>query len=92
MKNAALVLSGLAIGAIAGTLFIPRVLAQPPHAAPAARWQQMCEPVSSITEASTLAGARGNEGWELAALSGGAICFKRPAPPKGSADESWPGY
>jgi hypothetical protein len=91
MKNAALVLSGMAIGVVASTLLVPRVLAQTPRAAPPQRWQQMCAPVASITEASTLAGARGAEGWELVTISGGAMCFKRPAPPKG-ADESWPGY
>jgi hypothetical protein len=43
-----------------------------------AKWQQFCEPASSITEASTMAGARGAEGWELIGFFGGALCFKRP--------------
>jgi|HubBroStandDraft_5_1064220.scaffolds.fasta_scaffold1256014_1 hypothetical protein len=91
MKNAALVLSGIAIGVVAATLLVPRVFAQAPRAAPPPRWQQFCEPVASIAEASSSAAARGAEGWELVMFSGGALCFKRPAPPKGS-DEAWPGY
>jgi hypothetical protein len=91
MKNTGLVLSGMAIGVVTATLLVPRVFAQAPRPAPPQRWQQMCAPVASIAEANTVAGTRGAEGWELVTLSGGAMCFKRPAPPKGS-DESWPGY
>jgi len=90
MKNAALVLAGLALGVLAGVAFVPRVLAQSQPAAPP-RWQQYCEPASSIPEASGLAGARGAEGWELVTYGGGAICFKRHAPPRG-AQAGWPGY
>jgi hypothetical protein len=89
MKNVALVLSGLAIGVIAGVAFVPRVLAQGAHHAP--RWQQYCEPAASIPEASSLAGARGAEGWELVTYTPGAMCFKRPAPAK-SGEPGWPGY
>jgi hypothetical protein len=107
MKNVALVLSGLLAGVLAGTLLIPRVLADGPRpattvapppspaaAAPASpRWQQFCEPAGSITEASTMAGTRGAEGWELVGFFGGALCFKRPEviAPRPS-DPSWPGY
>jgi hypothetical protein len=89
MKNVALVLSGLALGVLAGVAFVPRVLAQ--TAQPPPKWQQFCEPAASIPEASSLAGARGAEGWELVTYVGGAVCFKRHAPPRG-ADASWPGY
>lgn len=91
MKNVALILSGLALGVIAGVAFVPRVLAQGGHAPPPAKWQQFCEPVASIPEASSAAGARGAEGWELVTYTPGALCFKRPAPPK-SGEAGWPGY
>lgn len=91
MKNVALVLSGLAVGLLAGVAFVPRVMAQaqPSHSLP--RWQQYCEPAASIPEASGLAGARGAEGWELVSYSGGAVCFKRHAPPR-AGEASFPGY
>ena len=103
MKNVALVLAGLLAGTLAGALFVPRVLAQGvPPAPPSAplKWQQFCEPAGSIAEASTMAGARGAEGWELVGFFGAALCFKRPLtvvgapppPPPGSASASWPGY
>jgi hypothetical protein len=91
MKNLALVLGGLALGILAGVAFVPRSLAQGAHPAPPPRWQQFCEPVSSIPEASSVAGARGTEGWELVTYAAGVMCFKRPAPPKG-AETGWPGY
>jgi hypothetical protein len=81
MKNLALLLSGLVAGVLAATLLVPRVLADAGHPAPVLqKWQQLCEPASSIAEASSMAGARGNEGWELVGFFGGALCFKRPAP------------
>jgi hypothetical protein len=96
-KDVVLVLGGLALGAIAGAALVPRVLAQTapppaPHGPPAPRWQQFCEPVSSIPEGSGIAGARGAEGWELVTFAGGAMCFKRLAQPKGPGDVGWPGY
>lgn len=97
MKNVALVLSGLLVGALAGAILVPRVRAEGPRpAAPPAqpRWQQFCEPAASIAEASSMAGARGAEGWELVGFFGGALCFKRPAvsAPHPAGDTSWPGY
>jgi hypothetical protein len=104
LKNVALVLSGLVGGLVTGVLgaalLVPRVLAEGPHpAAPAPqRWQQFCEPVASIAEASSTAGARGVEGWELVGFFGGALCFKRPGPTASTAAArpegapSWPGY
>ncbi len=94
MKNVALVLSGLAVGAFCATLLVPRVFADAPKPPPPQKWQQFCEPASSIPEASSIAGARGNEGWELVGFFGGALCFKRPAVPRSPAGESsaWPGY
>lgn len=94
MKNVALVLAGLALGVLSGVALVPRVLAQsqPAPGAPA-KWLQFCEPVASIPEASSIAGARGAEGWELVTYTAGAMCFKRPAPPKGARnDPNWPGY
>jgi hypothetical protein len=89
MKSVALVLAGVLLGLLAGVAVVPRVHAQ---AAPSPqRWQHVCEPVSSVPEASGHAAARGAEGWELVGYAAGAVCFKRPAPPKG-ADPSWPGY
>jgi hypothetical protein len=100
MKNVALVLAGISAGALFATLLVPRVLAEGPRPAPPVKWQQFCEGAGSIPEASSMAGARGVEGWELVGFFGGALCFKRPAPtdakPGGAArpsgDTSWPGY
>jgi len=94
-KDVVLVLCGLGLGAIAGAALVPRVLAQaapPAHVTPPPRWQQFCEPVSSIPEGSGIAGARGAEGWELVTFAGGAMCFKRVAQPKAPGDVGWPGY
>lgn len=79
MKNLALVLSGVVAGLLAATLLVPRVMASDARATPM-KWQQLCEGASSIAEASSMAAARGNEGWELIGFFGGALCFKRPAP------------
>jgi hypothetical protein len=43
-------------------------------------WQQFCEQAWNVQHASSLAGARGADGWELAAMYNGVLCFKRPAP------------
>jgi hypothetical protein len=90
MKSVALVLVGLAVGVVAGVAVIPRAVAEP-QAPPPRKWQQMCEPASSVPEASSLAGARGAEGWELVNYTPGAVCFKRPAQPK-QGEPAWPGY
>ncbi len=79
MKNVVLVLSGLLVGAVAGALLVPSVRAEGSRPA-VGRWQQFCEPASSITEASTMSRARGLEGYELVGFFGGALCFKRPSP------------
>ena len=79
MKNVALLLSGLLAGAAAGALLVPRARAEGPRPS-LVRWQQFCEPASSITEASTMSRARGVEGYELVGFFGGALCFKRPSP------------
>lgn len=78
MKNVLLVFSGALAGGVVAAALTGSVLAQ---AAPPTtqKWQQFCEGVSSIGEASAIVGRRGAEGWELAAFNGGAICFKRPA-------------
>lgn len=105
-KNVALVLLGLVIGCGAGAAVTPRATAQgypmaPPGApaAPAgARWQQFCEQAASVQEASSMAGARGVEGFELVAMYNGVMCFKRPilagaAPvPAPSVPSGFPGY
>ncbi len=84
MKNVALVLSGIAVGVLAATLLVPRVLAEGARPAPPVKWQQFCEPAGSINEASSMAGARGVEGWELVGFFGGALCFKRPVASDGA--------
>jgi hypothetical protein len=75
--------------------------AAPPAAqAPAAgsRWQQFCEQAGSVQEASSMAAARGAEGFELAAMYNGVLCFKRPilaggAPlPAQGVPSGFPGY
>lgn len=111
-KNVALVLLGLGIGCGAGAAATHQATAQgypppaqgyapaPPAAAPVAgaRWQQFCEQANSVQEASTLAGTRGTEGFELVAIYNGVLCFKRPmlaggAPmPSPSAPSGFPGY
>lgn len=93
MKNVALVLSGIAAGLVAGALLVPRVSAEGSKPPVPPKWQQFCEPASSIAEASSIAGARGNEGYELVGFFGGALCFKRPAVPRPpNGDSNWPGY
>jgi len=100
LKNVALALSGMVAGVLAATVLVPRVLAEGSRPAGGAHWQQFCEPASSIAEASSMAGARGVEGWELVGFFGGALCFKRPAPdsavtapaPHAAGNGSWPGY
>jgi hypothetical protein len=104
-KNVALVLLGLVIGCGAGAAVTPRATAQGypmgPQPAPTAagpRWQQFCEQAASVQEASTMAGARGIEGFELVAMYNGVVCFKRPilaggAPvPAPSVPSGFPGY
>jgi len=44
-------------------------------------WQQFCEQALSVPQASALAAARGNDGWELVAMYNGVLCYKRPASP-----------
>lgn len=98
-KNVTLVLVGLALGCGAGAAATPRATAQGYSAAPVAaagqRWQQHCEQTGSVQEASQLAAARGVEGYELAALYNGVMCFKRPLAPGGPPPNmlpTWPGY
>src|ERR1700679_487217 len=98
MKKVALVLAGIAAGALFATILVPHVLAEGARPPPPVKWQQFCEPSGSIAEASSTAGARGAEGYELVGFFGGALCFKRPVPDKAAAgaaragDTSWPGY
>jgi hypothetical protein len=92
MKNSALVFLGLLLGGAVATVATRSVFAQgDPPPAPRPRWQQYCEPAASIQEASTLASARGADGWELVSFSSGALCFKRPASAS-RGDVAWPGY
>lgn len=57
----------------------------PPAAAPGyaphslGTWQQFCEQSWNVQHASSLAAARGAEGWELVAMYNGVLCYKRPA-------------
>lgn len=43
-------------------------------------WQQFCEQAWNVAHASSLAGARGADGWELVAMYNGVLCFKRATP------------
>jgi hypothetical protein len=93
MKNVALVLAGVVLGGLAAVTLVPRVLAEGHHPAAPPKWQQFCESAASVAEASSLAGARGAEGWELVGYGNGALCFKRTAPPRSpNGDVAWPGY
>jgi len=92
MKNLAFVLSGLLLGGALTTIATQTVFAQSsPPAPPRPQWQQFCEPATSVQEASTIAAARGADGWELVSFASGAVCFKRPASPA-RRDVAWPGY
>jgi hypothetical protein len=44
-------------------------------------FQQFCEQAWNVPHASSLAAARGADGWELVAMYNGVLCFKRPADP-----------
>lgn len=66
----ALAASGCAEAASTPTMPVPR--------RPGA-WQQFCEQSWNVPHASSLAAARGADGWELAAMYNGVLCFKRPA-------------
>jgi hypothetical protein len=90
MKNLALVLSGLLVGVVAGTFLVPWVRAEGQKPA-GVKWQQFCEPAGSIAEASSMAGARGVERWELVGFFGGALCFKRPVPDAAQPGMPFPG-
>jgi hypothetical protein len=108
-RNIALVLVGLVIGCGAGAVATQRATAQGfpggplPAAAPPQRWQQFCEQVGSVQDASAVAAARGVDGFEMVAMYNGVLCFKRPltvgaagpatpqaTPP--SVPTSFPGY
>jgi hypothetical protein len=90
MKNVALILAGVLAGAVAGTLLVPLVRADEPKPA-GVKWQQFCEPAGSISEASSMAGARGVERWELVGFFGGALCFKRPMAEAHAPGTPWRG-
>jgi hypothetical protein len=74
-------------------LAVRRVRAEvPPLTPPAQRWQQDCEQTRGIDDARTIARTRGEGGWELVALDGGVMCFKRPLPAPPKPPDPWPGY
>jgi hypothetical protein len=59
----------------------PQVYAVRPGGAPVTgRWEQFCEQAMSVSQASWLASSRGSDGWELAGMSNGVLCYKRPEP------------
>ena len=81
MKNVALVLAGFILGGVAAVTLTGKVLADGPGAARVpVRFQQLCEPAASLAEANSIAGARGEQGYELVAFTGAAVCFRRVAP------------
>ncbi|MFT3771130.1 MAG: hypothetical protein QM820_37420 [Minicystis sp.] len=65
---------------LAGCAEAPAPIAAAPAPAPQrpAAWQQFCEQAWNVQHASSLAAARGNEGWELVAMYNGVLCYKRP--------------
>src|SRR3954451_7929670 len=86
MKNVALVVAGMVVGA-GLSVATQQVFAQPARAPAAAaplaptpfvRWQQSCEPALTLQDANTLAAARGKQGFELVSFVSGAMCFNRP--------------
>ncbi|HEY4119434.1 MAG TPA: hypothetical protein VGM56_16315 [Byssovorax sp.] len=79
MKNVALVFAGFILGGVAAVTLTGKVLADGPARVPV-RFQQLCEPAASLAEANSLAGARGEQGYELVAFTGSAVCFRRVAP------------
>src|SRR6185437_16499987 len=54
----------------------------PASAAPAPRrvvWQAFCEQAWNVPHLSALVAQRGADGWEIAAMYNGVVCYKRPA-------------
>lgn len=75
---ALLCLACLALVGCAETAPPPAVTPSPTLHRPAT-WQQFCEQSWNVQHASSLAQARGAEGWELVAMYNGVLCYKRPA-------------
>ncbi|MFO0756220.1 MAG: hypothetical protein U0359_06995 [Byssovorax sp.] len=80
MRRASLALlialsAGCAAEASPGVSYAPS-----PRASGPLRWQQFCEQTYSVPQASEVAAARGNDGWELVTMYNGVLCFKRPVP------------
>ena len=42
-------------------------------------WQAFCEQAWSVPHLSALVAQRGADGWEIAAMYNGVVCYKRPA-------------
>jgi hypothetical protein len=74
-KNLALVLAGILIGCAGGA--VSQAVANYPATAP--RFEHMCAgPSSSVGGINDDVAKAANDGWELVAMSGGVVCFKRP--------------
>lgn len=71
-----LVIAPLVLAGCAESAPVPA--AAPVVAPHATTWQQFCEQSWNVQHASSLAAARGNEGWELVAMYNGVLCYKRP--------------
>lgn len=74
-KSLTLVLAGVLVGCAATAA--THVLASYPAAAP--RFEHMCMgPSATIDGINDDVARAAAEGWELAAMTGGVVCFKRP--------------
>lgn len=69
-------LAGCAVGGVSSQLVVPKASAQ--QAATLPKWEYTCHEPSSVEGLVADANARGNQAWELAGLTNGFVCFKRP--------------
>jgi len=78
MRRLALLLAVLCAGCAETSA--PAAVSYAPTPRRPGAWQQFCEQAWNVGHASSLAGARGADGWELVAMYNGVLCYKRPAP------------
>jgi hypothetical protein len=78
LRNVVLVLAGMIIGCASG-LAGPSIARAQWRAVESGdtRWEQRCESISNLDDASVTARRLGAEGWELATMNAWALCFKR---------------
>jgi hypothetical protein len=77
-KSISMVLIGIVIGCATSTVARESSTAHAEVARPAA-WEHMCMgPSMSVDGVNDDVKRAGSDGWELAAMFGGIVCFKRP--------------